>query len=249
MTRRVAQNAVIFLAAVICSGAILAQDDLPGLLQRFQTETDSASKEATLRRITIAHPDSGPALLKVARETKDIDTKWLAIRGIGDLKFTGAVPFLKQSLLSTAHYVRANAARALGEMHDSSAVPDLIRAIKKEEDDGVIEQCALALQMLGAKEALPVLEAKARNRSVQTLVWILGAVESLGSRADVPFFAHFLSNGDEVVAEFAAHSIERLTGEDFGFSKCNTGPCAANFYLGVATAEQWWLGHKQEWMQ
>jgi HEAT repeat protein len=247
MAGRVTQNAVIFFAAVICSGAILAQGDLSGLLLRFQTQSDPASKEAILRRIIITHPDSGPALLKVARETKDMDTRWLAIRGIGDLKFAGAAPFLKQSLLSNAHYVRANAARALGEMHDSSAVPDLVRAMKKEEDDGVIEQSAVALQMLGASEALPVLEAKVQNRSVETLVGILGAVDALGSKAEVPFFARFLNDGDEGVAEFAAHAIERLTGEDFGFPKCNTDLCTADPNLGVATAQQWWSVHKQEW--
>ncbi len=249
MTYRVVQNAVIFLAAVICSGAILAQDDLSGLLLRFSTEINPVSKEAILRRITTTHPDSGPALLKMARETKDTNTRWLAIRGLGDLKFPGAAPFLKQSLLSNAHYVRANAARALGEMHDSSATPDLIRAMKKEEDGGVIEQSAFALQMLGAREAVPVLEAKVQNRSVQTLVWLFGAVEVLGSKAEVPFFAPFLSDGDKVVAESAAHAIERLTGEDFGFPKCNTGLCTADSSLGIANAQQWWFGHKQEWKQ
>lgn len=247
--RRVVQNAAIFLAMVICSCAILAQDDLSGLLLRFSTEIDLVSKEAILRRITTTHPDSGPALLKMARETKDTDTRWLAIRGLGELKFAGAAPFLKQSLVSNAHYVRANAARALGEMHDSSAVPDLIRAINKEEDGGVIEQSALALQMLGAREAVPVLEAKVQNRSVQTLVWLLGAVEVLGSKAEVPFFARFLSDGEQVVAETAAHAIERLTGKDFGFPKCNTDLCSADSSLGLENAQQWWFRHKGEWKQ
>lgn len=246
MRRRAALTAVTIFALGICPPAILAQDDLSGLLLRFSTETDPASKEATLRRITTTHPESGPALLKLARDTNDIDTKWLAIRGLGELKFMDAAPFLRQSLPSNAHYVRANAARALGEMHDISAAPDLIRAIKKEEDGGVIEQTALALQMLGAREAVPVLETKVQNRSVQTLVWLLGAIENLGSKAEVPFFAAFLSRGD-VVAESAAHSIERLTGEDFGFPNCNMDLCPGESSLGVANAQKWWLAHKQEW--
>lgn len=249
MTRRLIQHALIFLAAAICSGAIFAQDDLSGLLLRFSSESDLASKEAILRRITTTHPDSGPALLKMARGTKDTDTRWLAIRGLGYLKFTGATSFLKLSLLSNAHYVRANAARSLGEMHDSSAVPDLIRAIKKEEDAGVIEQSALALEMLGAREAVPVLEAKVQNRSVQTLVWLLGAVEVLGSKAEVPFFAPFLSDGRPGVAEWASHAMERLTGEDFGFPQCNTDLCVGDYGLGIVNAQQWWLAHKQEWKQ
>ena len=246
MTGRLIQNASILLAAAFCSGAILAQDDLSGLLLRFSTESDLVPKEAILRRIITTYPESGTALLKIARETKDPDTRWLAIRGLGDLRYTKAAAFLRQSLSSNEHYVRANAARSLGEMHDVSAVEDLIRVIKKEEDGEVIEQSASALQMLGASRAVPVLEAKVQNRSSQTLLWILGAVEFLGSKADVPFFAGFLRDGDPVIAEYASHAIERLTGEDFGFPKCNTDICIGDSSLGIAIAQQWWLGHKQE---
>ncbi len=246
MTGRLIQNASILLAAAFCSGAILAQDDLSGLLLRFSTESDLVPKEAILRRIITTYPESGTALLKIARETKDPDTRWLAIRGLGDLRYTKAAAFLRQSLSSNEHYVRANAARSLGEMHDVSAVEDLIRVIKKEEDGEVIEQSASALQMLGASRAVPVLEAKVQNRSSQTLLWILGAVEFLGSKADVPFFAGFLRDGDPVIAEYASHAIERLTCEDFGFPKCNTDICIGDSSLGIAIAQQWWLGHKQE---
>jgi HEAT repeat protein len=89
-------------------------------------------------------------LLKIASTTEDTDTTWLAIRGIGRLRFKDAAPFLKQSLSSRSNYVRANAACALGEIHDVSATPDLMRTLKNEQDSGVIEQTALALQMLGA---------------------------------------------------------------------------------------------------
>jgi len=161
------EAAVLFLASFACISPVVAQD-LRTLLSRFQSEHDRAAKEAILRNITTGYPDAGLALLRIARETADADTRWLAIRGIGSLKFRDAKPFLQQSLSSRSNHVRANSARALGEIHDISAVPDLIHTIEKEEDNGVIEQTALALQMLGAKEALPTLKGKAENPSPQT---------------------------------------------------------------------------------
>jgi HEAT repeat protein len=195
-----------FLAFVTCISPAAAQD-LQVLLSRFQSEHDRAAKETILLNITTSYPNAGSALLRIARETEDTDTRWIAIRGIGYVKYRDASPFLRQSLNSKSNYVRANSARALGEIHDESASSDLIRALENEQDRGVIEQTALALQMLGAKEALPALKAKAENPSAQTRVWILGAIETLGSGTEVPFFATFLFDKDESVASFAASAI------------------------------------------
>jgi HEAT repeat protein len=177
-----------------------------------------ATKETILASITKDYPDSGSALLRIARQTKDGDTRWLAIRGIGWLKFHDAAPFLKQSLDSESSYVRANAARALGEIHELSAVPALICLLKVEQDNGVIEQTTLALQMLEAKAAVPVLKNRVMNPSAQTRLWILGAIEVLDSNKDAPFFAAFLSDKEEIVA---AKSGQRL-GDGY-----ESGPAAA----------------------
>ena len=177
-----------------------------------------ATKETILASITKDYPDSGSALLRIARQTKDGDTRWLAIRGIGWLKFHHAAPFLKQSLDSESSYVRANAARALGEIHELSAVPALICLLKVEQDNGVIEQTTLALQMLEAKAAVPVLKNRVMNPSAQTRLWILGAIEVLDSNKDAPFFAAFLSDKEEIVA---AKSGQRL-GDGY-----ESGPAAA----------------------
>ncbi len=217
------------------------------LLSRFQSEQDVAAKEAIMLKITTNYPDAGPALLNIARETKSMDTRWLAIRGIGDVKFRAAVPFLLQSLDSQSSYVRANSARALGEIGDPSAIRSLIRMLKNEQDSGVIEQTALAFEMLGAKEALPALKAKAENPSSQTRDWVLGAVEVLGSKRDIPFFAAFLFDNNYNVALDAAAALERLTGQDFGLPKCSgNGPCGVD-YEGIKNAQRWWKAHKENW--
>lgn len=240
------QLTVLLLAWFACTRPVFALDDLSTLLSRFQFEHDRTAKEAILENITSGHPEAGEGLTKIARETGDSDTKWLAIRGIGRVKFRDAAPFLRESLNSQSAYVRANAARARGEIRDSSAATDLIRVLKTEEDSGVIEQTALALQMLSAHEALPALKAKMSNPSPQTRLWILGAVQTLGSRADVPFFADFLFDSDETVASFAAGAIERFTGEDFGLPKSVSGPCGLG-EEGVQNAQRWWNNHRQDW--
>src|SRR5712691_6232807 len=230
------------LALLWCSFACLAPviaQDLPSTLSQFRSEHDQTAKEAILMRIA-DYPDAGPALLRIASETDDIDTKWLAIRGIGWVKFKNAAPLLKRALSSKEIYVRANSARALGEIHDTSAAPDLISILKNEEDGGVIEQTALALEMLGAQEAVPVLKTRAMNPSPQTRLWILGAIEILDSKKDVPFFAHFLFDESEFVAAYAAHTLERFIGQDFGFPRCppSGGPCG--FGEGIKNAQRWW---------
>lgn len=235
--------------AFLCSavGVAIAQD-LHALLSRFQSERDRAAKEALLDSITRGYPSSGSDLLEIARHTRDADTRWLAIRGIGWLKFRDAAPFLKQSLDSESSYVRANAARALGEIRDVSAAPALIGLLTSEQDNGVIEQTSLALQMLGAKAAVPVLKSRTENPSAQTRIWLLGAIEALDSKKDVPFFAGFLSDKEEIVAAFAARVIERSTGQDFGFPRCAvSGPCS--YGHGVKNAQSWWDSHKQDWRE
>ena len=235
----------VLLAFLAFIGSAIAQD-LPTLLSRFQSERDRSTKEMILDSITKDYPASGSALLEIAHETKDTDTRWLAIRGMGYLKFADAAPFLKQSLDSESSYVRANAARALGEIHEFSAAPNLIRILKTEQDSGVIEQTALALEMLEAKAAVPALKESVGNPSPQTRMWILGAIEVLGSKKDVSFFANFLSDKDQSVAALAARVVERFAGQDFGFPKCgSSGPCS--YGEGVQNAQSWWNTHKPEW--
>ena len=245
--RRIKFVSVTLAFLCFAMGVAIAQD-LHALLSRFQSEQDRAAKEALLDSITRGYPNSGSDLLEIARHTKDTDARWLAIRGIGWLKFHDAAPFLKQSLDSESSYVRANAARALGEIRDVSAAPALIGLLKSEQDNGVIEQASLALQMLGTKAAVPVLKARIENPSAQTRIWILGAIEALDSKKDVPFFAGFLSDKDENVAAFAARVIERSTGQDFGFPRCAaSGPCG--YGRGVKNAQSWWDSHKQDWTE
>ena len=112
------------------------------LLQDFRAETDLVRKEQLLNKI-LRQRDAGSALLRVAMRTDDIVTKWMSIRGIGMVKYGKAVPFLIDSLAHRDPAVRANAARALGEIGTRSASADLIRLLGDEKDGSVIEQTTL----------------------------------------------------------------------------------------------------------
>lgn len=141
--------------------------DLLQLISDFEDAHDLDEKESVLREITTRFPGAGPELHKLAQGTTDVDTRWMAIRGIGYLKYEKAAPFLINSLHSDHHYVRANAARALDDMKVFSAGPALIALLKDEQDGSVIEQTSLALQMIGARGAVPILELKVSHPSLQ----------------------------------------------------------------------------------
>lgn len=237
----------VFLSALIASAQpSVAPATLPGLLSQFRADTDRASKELILNQITTRFPEAGPELLVLAEGPENGDTNWLAIRGIGYLKFSGAIPFLEESLNSKAVLVRANAARSLGEIGDASAIDPLMTALSKEQDSGVIEQTAMALQMLHSKKAVPILKTKIENPSPQTRIWILGAVEFLGGRAELPFIAASLQDPDIGVRAYAAESMQRLSRQNFGFPS-GTGVHVFDEESGINNAQRWWSDHKHEW--
>jgi len=236
----VRRKALLLLVCIASLRVMAAQDSLSPLLHYFENERNRTVKEKTLLTITSSHPEAGPGLLEIAQRNNDGETRWLAIRGLGYLKYRPAIPFLKQQLSSKAEYVRSNSARALGEMRDIAAAPDLMRLFSKESDDGVLQQTALALQMIGAKEAIPMLESRAGYGSSQTRTWILGSIEVLGTKAELPFFARLLDDPNPAVDGLAANAVERLSGQDFGVPKCSHGPCPSRESEEIQKAKDWW---------
>ncbi len=206
------------------------------LLERFIAETDQAEKEQLLNEL-VRQPDAGPTLFHIAVHANDVLTRWMSIRGIGIVKYRKAVSFLIDSLTYQHPYVRANAARALGEIKDRSASPSLIRLLGHEKDGGVIEQTTLALRMLGAKKAVPSLKKVAPHPSSQTRCWVLQAIGTLGGKKYVPFLAKYLYDANETVDMCAAQAVEEITGQDFGFPK-QGGLMSPQ--PGVERARRWW---------
>jgi hypothetical protein len=188
------------------------------LLHRFQVADVIATKERLIYRIAERGGEAGRDLLKVAETTDDANTRWLAIRGLGITKCREAAPFLLVSLRSSEHYVRANAARALGEIGYTPAAAALIDLLRTERDAGVTEQTALALRMIHAREAIPVLKSRMSASSSQTKCWLLDSIGSLGSDTEIPYVAQYLYGADEdqrvgllITADCAARSLDSLS--------------------------------------
>jgi len=213
------------------------------LLRRFRETRDVPDKERLLDRIVQRGPGAGPPLLELAKTTGDKDTRWLAIRGLGMLKFEAAAVFLVESLKSEEHYVRANAARALGELRYSAAGPALVQLLEVDQDAGVIEQTSLALRMIKAKDAIPTLKSRMSFDSLQTRCWLLDAIAGLDSREDLPFIANFLYSSDKGLQLCAARALAALTGQDFGLPKA-TGIFDPE--APVAKARTWWEQAQQQ---
>jgi len=236
---------VVFLLSCRCL-ATPDSGELSSLLLRFQNDRDIARKEAIILEISLKYPQAGARLLQIAKSTSDVDTEWLAIRGLGYLKFAPSRKFLIGCLRSPHHYVRANATRALGEIHAVSAGPELIKLLKAEQDDGVIQQTSLALDMLKTIKALPVLKLRADNvQDSQSECWLIHAIAGMGTQNDVPFVAKRLYDTDESVGLCAAIELQQLTGVDMNLAVPING--GMNRSEPISKAKNWWETNAATW--
>jgi len=200
-----------------------------------EQQPPAVPKKIDFGRVDI--PGAGEPLMELVRETKDPDAKWRAIRALGSLRYKRAIPLLTACLKDDHHYVRANAARALGDMDAKSASQSLLELLEKEADGGVIEQASVALRRLNVREAVPVLKRLADHESEQTRTWVLQAIGELGSKEDVPFVAERLEAESELDRDTAARAIERLADVDFGY------PLRSGVYDSgplIDRAKAWW---------
>jgi HEAT repeat protein len=150
---------------------------------------------------------AGETAMELARTTLDPDAKWMAIRILGNLHHERAIPLLLTSLSDPHHYVRANAARALGDMRVAGAAEPLRELLQQEKNGGVIQQTSLALTNLRSKGAIPALKGASRHEDVQTRMWVLQAIGELGARRDVSFLAAFLEDPNDLVQMSAAQAV------------------------------------------
>ena len=141
---------------------------------------DPISKQLAVELSRVVKSDiaaAGQIATKIVETTKDVDSKWMAIRILGNLQHQPAVPLFLKGLEDPHHYVRANSARALGDMKVITAAPALIVLLDKEKDGGVLQQTSMALVNLHASEAVPALKRAAKHDDIQTRIWILQAVD------------------------------------------------------------------------
>lgn len=221
----------------------LAQPSPPlaGLLLQFDNERDYAAKERLLRTVTGQYAGSGPELLRLAQSTANTDTRWLAMRGMAALHFTACAPFLEASLKDSDIFVRANAARALGDLRIRTAAAPLLAMFDAEREPGAIEQASLALRVLEIRAAAPYIREKIPAFTGQTRGWLIQALGTLGSIADVPLIAGYL---EEMAGDAATQAIQELTGVSFGPRSVGISSFPPPETIA---AQAWWKAHKTEW--
>ena len=212
------------------------------LLLRFDNEHDLSGKERLLLAVTSQAGVAGPALLRLAQTTTNTDSRWMAMRGMATLHYTACAPFLEASLKDSDALVRANAARALGDLRIRNASAPLLAMFAAEQEPPAIQQASLALRMLDVKPAAPVIREKIPVFTGQTRAWLIQALGTLGSAADVPLIAGYL---DQMMTDMAAtEAIQELTGVSFGPRTLGLSGYPPPETLA---ARAWWKSHKDEW--
>jgi len=198
------RTVAVFLLMTPLIPSVLAQrsESTASLLRRFDNEHDLAAKEHLLLTVTNKDAGAGPSLLRLAESTTNADTRWMAMRGMATLRYTDCAPFLVASLKDSDALVRANAARALGDLRIKDASSPLLAMFAAEQEPPAIQQASLALRMLNIKAAAPHIREKIPAFTGQTRVWLIEALGALGSASgDVPLIAGYL---DEMVSDMAA---------------------------------------------
>ena len=223
---------------------VLAQwaESIASLLLRFDNEHDLSRKEQLLLAVTRQDAGAGPGLLRLAQSTTNTDSRWMAMRGMATLQYTACAPFLEASLTDSDELVRANAARALGDLRIGNASAPLLAMFAPEQEPPAIQQASLALRMLYIKAAAPVIREKIPVFTGQTRAWLIQALGTLGSAADVPLIAGYL---DEMMSDMAAtEAIQELAGASFGPRTLGLSGYPPPETLA---ARAWWKSHKDEW--
>ncbi len=230
------------IAALVLSTFIIFAQSGDSLLVRFDREHDLAAKERLLGALTSQEHASGAALLRLAQTTTSSDTRWMAMRGLVTLGYTAAAPFLIASLKDPDVYVRANAARAIGDLRISGGSRELLAMFAAEHEPAALEQSSLALRLLRIKAAAPLVREKIPQFTGQTRGWLIQALGTLGGQSDVPAIAGYL---DETSSSFAAtEALQELTGVDFGPHPLGLTSIPDARALA---AKAWWDAHKDAW--
>ncbi len=229
--------------------AAIAQppESIPSLLHRFDREHDLAKKEQLLRTVTDQDRGAGPALLRLARSTSNWDTRWMAMRGMAALHYTACAPFLRASLKDSDWGIRANAARALGDLRIRNAATPLLAMFAREQEPGAVQQASLALRLLDIKGAAPFIREKLPRFTGQTRYWLIQALGALGGDGDAPLIAEYLDFSDipgAMDAEAATYALEELAGVSFGPHATGASTVPPPETLA---ARAWWASHKALW--
>jgi HEAT repeat protein len=173
MKFRVRIAAVLALIAAATAPVLAQESALSAVLGKFDSEHNLAAKERLLLSVTTEGPSAGSSLLRLAKSTTNTDTRWMAMRGMATLHCTTCAPFLEASLKDSNALIRANAARALGDLGIKDASDPLRAMFASEKDESAVQQASLTLSQLDIRAAVPDIRKKFPEFPGQTRIWLI----------------------------------------------------------------------------
>lgn len=139
--------------------------------------------------------------------------KTSAIQELGKRKVKEAIPKIAELLeKDESPIVRDNAAFALGEIGDTSAIPYLIKALK-DKDEWVRKSAIKALGILKAKEAIPALIELVNDSSQTVRKSLARTLGQIGDKDIEPYLVKLYNDESIVVKKQAEESLKKIIGK------------------------------------
>lgn len=157
------------------------------------------------------HPAAYAALVSAVQHTvRDVrvDAAFLLAKQT-DYKDPAAVPGLLDALADEDARIRSAACKALGDIGDGVAVPELLRVMVKDNDSNIRWQATGALGKMGSA-AVPGLCAALRDDDWKVRRSAAEALWSMHEPTAVPSLAEALVDKNDVVRQAAAGALEGM---------------------------------------
>ncbi|MGI2904333.1 HEAT repeat domain-containing protein [Tolypothrix sp. VBCCA 56010] len=159
--------------AVRAIRAIAPEAGVPAFIQAFKQDSDARVRELAaqaLGEVPTKAKQAIPDLIEALLNNPKLDVRKGAAEALAKIELhRDAVPDLRKALKDTSWQVRRSAAQALGNIgaEASSAVPDLISALKKDRNYTMRRSAAEALGNIGMKasSAVPQLIAALKDQN------------------------------------------------------------------------------------
>jgi HEAT repeat protein len=199
--------------AVTAAGGLFDPRAVPVLLKILKEDASTVVRAAAARALGLSKdPSVIPALLRAMAD--DVDVKSSAVTSLGRLRAHEATPLITACLASDNENLRAMSAYALRSLGRRSAIPHLLKALRKEDPKLAPNKSAQAItHSLGQLQAHFAAEEIARFVQSPDMLVRSSAVRALGrigTEEVVPALAIALDDENSEVRRAAARHLENI---------------------------------------
>ncbi|MFA5793643.1 MAG: HEAT repeat domain-containing protein [Candidatus Brocadiia bacterium] len=236
--------------------AVILEKQVASLLESLTSNDPTTTEESRRELLEIGRP-TVPHLLK-ALETAKPDMRYMVVEIISDLRDERAINYLVKLLADNDEYtasIASVAARALGRMGNSIAIPHLMKSITSTDVELRYESIR-ALGLLRAKDSIPLIRLAVSDTAQTFLGYYVraAAIQALGRMKDansVKELIPMLRNtdvepaSDEPVARYAVKSLEFITDYKTGSFSARTDQKKKDEI--IKSWEDWWEKNKKNY--